>query len=307
MIAGSPLLLAPPDLKVAREAPTWARLAGSVIRNSCDNHAALTICLHAGGKPASVSAGFGLGGIKGGGGCSVDSLNQKSSSLPQPSLGSGGAAACIPHCPPDRRCGHGCRRPRQDTVAFCPGRLEKAQVSRLCRRLRSSSWTDQHRRPSAVTFDSMCMRATRESDRPPSRSKMEPQARWTMRSERQLLGCLNRLRPHKPRSKAGTGARPTPDPQRGVPPCSACHGPGGYKLGAPTLQRQQASYIERQLAAFAQGIRQNAPRADANYRRPAHAGRNARARHVLRHALKRSRRTRVSIAPARTACTRRVL
>jgi cytochrome c553 len=47
------------------------------------------------------------------------------------------------------------------------------------------------------------------------------------------------------------------DPQRGIPPCSACHGPGGYKLGAPTLQRQQASYIERQLAAFAQGIRQN--------------------------------------------------
>jgi len=41
-----------------------------------DDHGALTICLHAGGKPASVSAGFGLGG----GGCSVDSLNQKSSS-----------------------------------------------------------------------------------------------------------------------------------------------------------------------------------------------------------------------------------
>jgi hypothetical protein len=46
----------------------------SVSRN--DNHGALTIRLHAGGKPASVSAGFGLGG----GGCSVDSLNQKSSS-----------------------------------------------------------------------------------------------------------------------------------------------------------------------------------------------------------------------------------
>jgi hypothetical protein len=51
-----------------------------------DNHGALTICLHAGGKPASVSGGFGLGG----GGCSVDSLNQKSSSRPQPSLGRGG-------------------------------------------------------------------------------------------------------------------------------------------------------------------------------------------------------------------------
>src|SRR2546421_975386 len=51
-----------------------------------DNHGALAICLHAGGNPASVKTGFGLLG----GGCSVDSLNQKLSSLPQPSLGSGG-------------------------------------------------------------------------------------------------------------------------------------------------------------------------------------------------------------------------
>jgi cytochrome c553 len=47
------------------------------------------------------------------------------------------------------------------------------------------------------------------------------------------------------------------DPQRGVPPCSACHGPGGYKIGAPALQGQQSAYIERQLAAFTQGMRQN--------------------------------------------------
>ena len=47
------------------------------------------------------------------------------------------------------------------------------------------------------------------------------------------------------------------DPQRGIPPCSACHGPGGYKPGAPALQGQHAAYIERQLAGFAQGIRQN--------------------------------------------------
>ena len=47
------------------------------------------------------------------------------------------------------------------------------------------------------------------------------------------------------------------DPQRGIPPCSACHGPGGYKLGAPVLERQQATYIEAQLMAFAQGLRQN--------------------------------------------------
>jgi cytochrome c553 len=47
------------------------------------------------------------------------------------------------------------------------------------------------------------------------------------------------------------------DPKRGVPPCAACHGPGAHKLGAPALQGQHAAYIERQLAAFAQGIRQN--------------------------------------------------
>jgi cytochrome c553 len=47
------------------------------------------------------------------------------------------------------------------------------------------------------------------------------------------------------------------DPQRGIPPCSACHGPGGYKTGAPALQGQQPAYIERQLAAFTQGMRQN--------------------------------------------------
>ena len=47
------------------------------------------------------------------------------------------------------------------------------------------------------------------------------------------------------------------DPQRGIPPCSACHGPGGYKIGASALQGQQPAYIERQLAAFTQGMRQN--------------------------------------------------
>lgn len=47
------------------------------------------------------------------------------------------------------------------------------------------------------------------------------------------------------------------DPGRGIPPCAACHGPGGQKVGAPALQGQHAAYIERQLAAFAQGGRQN--------------------------------------------------
>jgi cytochrome c553 len=47
------------------------------------------------------------------------------------------------------------------------------------------------------------------------------------------------------------------DPQRGIAPCSACHGPGGYRIGAPALSGQYPEYIERQLGAFAQGIRQN--------------------------------------------------
>jgi cytochrome c553 len=47
------------------------------------------------------------------------------------------------------------------------------------------------------------------------------------------------------------------DEQRGIPPCTACHGPNGYKIGAPPLAGQPTAYIERQLAAFAQGLRQN--------------------------------------------------
>ena len=47
------------------------------------------------------------------------------------------------------------------------------------------------------------------------------------------------------------------DPGRGLPPCVGCHGPEGHKLGAPPLQGQHADYIERQLMAFAQGIRRN--------------------------------------------------
>lgn len=47
------------------------------------------------------------------------------------------------------------------------------------------------------------------------------------------------------------------DPERGIPPCAACHGPGAQKLGAPPLRRQHTAYIERQLAAFAQDMRQN--------------------------------------------------
>jgi len=47
------------------------------------------------------------------------------------------------------------------------------------------------------------------------------------------------------------------DPEHGIPPCAGCHGPGAQKLGAPALRGQHSAYIERQLAAFAQGMRKN--------------------------------------------------
>jgi cytochrome c553 len=47
------------------------------------------------------------------------------------------------------------------------------------------------------------------------------------------------------------------DPGRGIPPCAACHGPDAEKLGAPALRGQHGEYIERQLAAFAEDMRQN--------------------------------------------------
>jgi cytochrome c553 len=47
------------------------------------------------------------------------------------------------------------------------------------------------------------------------------------------------------------------DPERGIPPCAACHGPDAQKLGAPPLRGQHPEYMERQLTAFAQDARQN--------------------------------------------------
>jgi cytochrome c553 len=47
------------------------------------------------------------------------------------------------------------------------------------------------------------------------------------------------------------------DPARGIAPCAVCHGPSGYKVGAPALTHQGADYLERQTAAFATGARAN--------------------------------------------------
>jgi cytochrome c553 len=47
------------------------------------------------------------------------------------------------------------------------------------------------------------------------------------------------------------------DPKRGIAACASCHGPGGYRIGAPALARQNELYLEQQLQAFAQGTRAN--------------------------------------------------
>jgi cytochrome c553 len=47
------------------------------------------------------------------------------------------------------------------------------------------------------------------------------------------------------------------DPKRGIAPCASCHGPGGYRIGAPTLTKQNELYMDNQLHAFAQGTRAN--------------------------------------------------
>ena len=47
------------------------------------------------------------------------------------------------------------------------------------------------------------------------------------------------------------------DPTRGIAGCATCHGPAGYRIGAPALTRQNSAYIEQQLQNFAQGVRAN--------------------------------------------------
>jgi cytochrome c553 len=47
------------------------------------------------------------------------------------------------------------------------------------------------------------------------------------------------------------------DPKRGIAACASCHGPGGYRIGAPALTKQNETYIDQQLHAFALGTRAN--------------------------------------------------
>jgi cytochrome c553 len=47
------------------------------------------------------------------------------------------------------------------------------------------------------------------------------------------------------------------DPKRGIAGCATCHGPAGYRIGAPALSHQNQAYIEQQLQDFAEGVRAN--------------------------------------------------
>jgi cytochrome c553 len=47
------------------------------------------------------------------------------------------------------------------------------------------------------------------------------------------------------------------DARRGIPPCQACHGPVGFKTGAPPLVTQNGDYVLAQLRDFATGARAN--------------------------------------------------
>jgi cytochrome c553 len=47
------------------------------------------------------------------------------------------------------------------------------------------------------------------------------------------------------------------DPTRGIAGCATCHGPAGYRMGAPALSHQNQAYLEQQLQNFAQGVRTN--------------------------------------------------
>ena len=49
----------------------------------------------------------------------------------------------------------------------------------------------------------------------------------------------------------------TGSPLRSIAPCAACHGPLGFKEGAPPLEGQKSAYLKTQLDAFASGTRHN--------------------------------------------------
>jgi cytochrome c553 len=78
-----------------------------------------------------------------------------------------------------------------------------------------------------------------------------------MRDLAAFYAYLPRLHPDHPADE------PTPQivvhgaPMRNIPPCAACHGTIGYKLGTEWLEGESPVYLRAQLQAFASGERHN--------------------------------------------------
>jgi cytochrome c553 len=78
-----------------------------------------------------------------------------------------------------------------------------------------------------------------------------------MRDLAAFYAYLPRLQPYHP------GNEPAPlivvhgAPMRNIPPCAACHGTIGYKVGTEWLEAESPVYLRAQLEAFASGERHN--------------------------------------------------
>jgi cytochrome c553 len=78
-----------------------------------------------------------------------------------------------------------------------------------------------------------------------------------MRDLAAFYAYLPRLHPDHP------GKEPAPQivihgaPMRNIPPCAACHGTIGYKVGTEWLEGESPVYLRAQLEAFASGERHN--------------------------------------------------
>lgn len=97
-------------------------------------------------------------------------------------------------------------------------------------------------------------------------SVMRPIAKALHHRDRGSVAAYYAAMPPPPAQRA---ARPPPaaglyhrgDPDRGLPPCAACHGPAAQGLGPayPPLAGQPAPYVARQLQLWREGRRRNDP------------------------------------------------
>jgi cytochrome c553 len=78
-----------------------------------------------------------------------------------------------------------------------------------------------------------------------------------MRDLAGYYGYLPRLYAHHPAEDAAPPIVVHGAPLRNIPPCAACHGTIGYKVGTEWLEDEPAVYLRTQLEAFASGTRHN--------------------------------------------------